>query len=91
MQQLVTYSMVNSPPWRASHQRPSAHLRFDPYCKDSQERCLASILQTNHGYIHLRGPNVMKIVNDTLETQNASGTAHHMALARWRTVYGELR
>ena len=64
---MVTYSMVNSPPWRASHQHLSAHLRHDPYCKDSQERCLASILQTNHRYIHLRGPNVMKIVNDTLE------------------------
>ena len=87
----MTYSMVNSPPWRASHQHPSAHLIFDPYRKDSQERCLASILQTNHGYIHFRGPNVMRIVNDTLETQKASGTAHHMVLARWRTFYGELR
>ena len=83
--------MVNSPPWRASHQHPSAHLTLDPYCKDSQERCFASILQTNHGYIHLRGPNVMKNVNDTLETQKASGMAHHMVLARWRAFYCELR
>ena len=88
---MVTYSMVNSPPWRASHQHPSAHLMFDPYRKDSQERCLASILQTNHGYIHLRGPNGMKIVNDTLETQRASRTAHHMARASWRTFYRDLR
>ena len=53
---ISTYSMVNSPPWQLSHQYFAAYIVLGSYRKDSQERCLASILQTNHSYIHLSRP-----------------------------------
>ena len=74
---MATHSIVNSPPYRASDQHFSAYIVLGPYRKDSQERCLASILQTNHCYIHLRGPIGMNIVNNTRGTQAASRAAHH--------------
>ena len=62
----------------ASHQHPSAHLTFDPYRKNSQKRCFASILQTNHGYIHLRGPNGSKL---------STTSSKHRALAGLRITW----
>ena len=48
-------------------------LPLGSYRKDSQERGLARILQSNHSYIHLCRPEPNANVSGTLDTQTSGG------------------